>query len=190
MQSVVLARIKIMGNLNITENRIPQDGRIKSTINFRPIDIRLSTLPTVYGEKVVMRILDLANAVNGIEQLDFSGQNEALFRSMIAHPNGIVLITGPTGSGKSSTLYAALNELNDDGVNIITVEDPVEYQLAGVNQIQVKEEVGLTFATGLRSILRQDPDIVMIGEIRDLETAQIATRASLTGHLVLSTAYQ
>lgn len=187
MQSVVLARIKIMGNLNITENRIPQDGRIKSTINFRPIDIRLSTLPTVYGEKVVMRILDLANAVNGIEQLDFSNQNEALFRSMIAHPNGIVLITGPTGSGKSSTLYAALNELNDDGVNIITVEDPVEYQLAGVNQIQVKEEVGLTFATGLRSILRQDPDIVMIGEIRDLETAQIATRASLTGHLVLST---
>ncbi|MDM5232362.1 GspE/PulE family protein [Lysinibacillus pakistanensis] len=187
MQSVVLARIKIMGNLNITENRIPQDGRIKSTINFRPIDIRLSTLPTVYGEKVVMRILDLANAVNGIEQLDFSNQNEALFRSMIAHPNGIVLITGPTGSGKSSTLYAALNELNDDGVNIITVEDPVEYQLSGVNQIQVKEEVGLTFATGLRSILRQDPDIVMIGEIRDLETAQIATRASLTGHLVLST---
>ena len=187
MQNVVLARIKIMGNLNITENRIPQDGRIKTNVNFRPVDIRLSTLPTVYGEKVVMRILDLTNAANDIEKLGFSECNEALFRKMIAHPNGIMLITGPTGSGKSSTLYAALTHLNEEGVNIITVEDPVEYQLDGINQIQVKEEVGLTFAVGLRSILRQDPDIVMIGEIRDLETAQIAIRASLTGHLVLST---
>ncbi|HJH10471.1 MAG TPA: Flp pilus assembly complex ATPase component TadA [Metalysinibacillus jejuensis] len=187
MQSVVVARVKIMGNLNITENRIPQDGRIKTTVNFKPIDLRVSTLPTVYGEKVVMRILDLSSAASDVTQLGFSAQNEALFRSMIAKPNGIVLITGPTGSGKSSTLYAALSELNDDSVNIITVEDPVEYQLAGVNQIQVKEEVGLTFAVGLRSILRQDPDIVMIGEVRDLETAQIAVRASLTGHLVLST---
>lgn len=187
MQNVVLARIKIMGNLNITENRIPQDGRIKTTVNFKPIDLRLSTLPTVYGEKVVMRILDLNNAANDISHLGFSEKNEALFRTMMAQPNGIVLITGPTGSGKSSTLYAGLSDLNDDGVNIITVEDPVEYQLAGVNQIQVKEEVGLTFAAGLRSILRQDPDIIMIGEIRDLETAQIAVRASLTGHLVLST---
>jgi len=187
MQNVVLARIKIMGNLNITENRIPQDGRIKTNVNFRPVDIRLSTLPTVYGEKVVMRILDLTNAANDIEKLGFSECNEALFRKMIAHPNGIMLITGPTGSGKSSTLYAALSHLNEEGVNIITVEDPVEYQLDGINQIQVKEEVGLTFAVGLRSILRQDPDIVMIGEIRDLETAQIAVRASLTGHLVLST---
>ncbi|WP_409368578.1 GspE/PulE family protein [Lysinibacillus sp. 38-6] len=187
MQNIVLARIKIMGNLNITENRIPQDGRIKTNVNFKPVDIRLSTLPTVYGEKVVMRILDLSNVANSIDQLGFTERNEAFFRNMIAHPNGIMLITGPTGSGKSSTLYAALSNLNEEGVNIITVEDPVEYQLDGINQIQVKEEVGLTFATGLRSILRQDPDIVMIGEIRDFETAQIAVRASLTGHLVLST---
>ncbi|KPN96415.1 GspE/PulE family protein [Lysinibacillus sp. ZYM-1] len=187
MQNVVLARIKIMGNLNITENRIPQDGRIKTNVHFRPVDIRLATLPTVYGEKVVMRLLDLTNSANDIDKLGFNRRNEALFRKMIAHPNGIMLITGPTGSGKSSTLYAALSHLNEEGVNIITVEDPVEYQLDGINQIQVKEEVGLTFALGLRSILRQDPDIVMVGEIRDLETAQIAIRASLTGHLVLST---
>ena len=187
MQSVMTARVKIMGNLNITESRIPQDGRIKSTVNFRPIDIRLSTLPTVYGEKIVMRILDLSSALNDMEKLGFTPNNQDSFMKMISKPNGIVLLTGPTGSGKSSTLYAALNHLNSEEVNIITVEDPVEYQLEGVNQIQVKDEVGLTFAAGLRSILRQDPDIVMIGEIRDLETAQIAIRASLTGHLVLST---
>ncbi|KYG89110.1 ATPase, T2SS/T4P/T4SS family [Metasolibacillus sp. FSL H7-0170] len=187
MQNIITARIKIMGNLNITENRIPQDGRIKIQVNFKPVDIRLSTLPGIYGEKIVMRLLDLSNAPTDIDQIGFTEQNEALFRSMIQRPNGIVLITGPTGSGKSSTLYAALSNLNDEAVNIITVEDPVEYQLAGINQVQVKEEVGLTFATGLRSILRQDPDIVMIGEIRDFETAQIAVRASLTGHLVLST---
>jgi len=187
MQNIVLARIKIMGNLNITENRIPQDGRIKTNVNFKPVDIRLATLPTVYGEKVVMRILDLSSVANSIDKLGFTEKNEVLFRNMIANPNGILLITGPTGSGKSSTLYAALSNLNEEDVNIITVEDPVEYQLDGINQIQVKEEVGLTFATGLRSILRQDPDIVMIGEIRDFETAQIAVRASLTGHLVLST---
>jgi len=187
MQNMMTARVKIMGGLNITENRIPQDGRIKINVEFKSIDIRLSTLPTVYGEKIVMRILDVSNAATAISQLGFTEKNEALFEKMIAKPNGIVLITGPTGSGKSSTLYAALSNLNDEGVNIITVEDPVEYQLNGVNQIQVKEEVGLTFATGLRSILRQDPDIIMIGEIRDLETAQIAIRASLTGHLVLST---
>ena len=187
MQRMMTARVKIMGNLNITENRIPQDGRIKITVNFRPVDIRLSTLPTVYGEKIVMRILDLGNAPNDIRQIGFSPENEEMFGKIINRPNGIVLITGPTGSGKSSTLYAALSELNGEDVNIITVEDPVEYQMPGVNQIQVKEEVGLTFAAGLRSILRQDPDIVMIGEIRDLETAQIAIRASLTGHLVLST---
>jgi len=187
MQNIVLARIKIMGNLNITENRIPQDGRIKTNVNFKPVDIRLATLPTVYGEKVVMRILDLNSVANSIDKLGFTEKNEVLFRNMIANPNGILLITGPTGSGKSSTLYAALSNLNEEDVNIITVEDPVEYQLDGINQIQVKEEVGLTFAAGLRSILRQDPDIVMIGEIRDFETAQIAVRASLTGHLVLST---
>lgn len=187
MQNVVTARIKIMGNLNITENRIPQDGRIKLTVNFKAIDLRLSTLPTIYGEKIVMRILDLGSSASDVAQLGFTRSNEIMFQQLINKPNGIMLITGPTGSGKSSTLYAGLSELNNDGINIVTVEDPVEYQLAGINQIQVKEEVGLTFAMGLRSILRQDPDIVMIGEIRDLETAQIAIRASLTGHLVLST---
>lgn len=187
MQNVILARIKIMGNLNITENRLPQDGRIKASVNMKPIDIRVSTLPTIYGEKVVMRILDVSGAMNSLDKLGFNKKNYETFSKMIEKPNGIVLITGPTGSGKSSTLYAALNQLNGEDVNIITVEDPVEYQLQGINQIQVREEVGLTFATGLRSILRQDPDIVMVGEIRDLETAQIAVRASLTGHLVLST---
>ncbi|BAK18079.1 type II secretory pathway, ATPase PulE/Tfp pilus assembly pathway, ATPase PilB [Solibacillus silvestris StLB046] len=187
MQNMMTARVKIIGGLNITENRIPQDGRIKVNIEFKSIDIRLSTLPTVYGEKIVMRILDISNAATNITYLGFTEKNEEMFKKMIEKPNGIVLITGPTGSGKSSTLYAALSNLNDEEVNIITVEDPVEYQLNGVNQIQVKEEVGLTFAAGLRSILRQDPDIIMIGEIRDLETAQISIRASLTGHLVLST---
>ncbi|MEI4769404.1 ATPase, T2SS/T4P/T4SS family [Psychrobacillus sp. FJAT-51614] len=187
MQNIIIARIKIMGNLNITENRIPQDGRIKLTVNMKDIDIRLSTLPTIYGEKVVMRILDLSNALNNLNKLGFNEKNLKAFNEMINYSNGIVLLTGPTGSGKSSTLYAALNKLNDENVNIITVEDPVEYQLEGINQIQVREEVGLTFSAGLRSILRQDPDFVMVGEIRDLDTAQIAVRASLTGHLVLST---
>lgn len=187
MQNIITARVKIMGDLNITENRIPQDGRIKSVINFKPIDIRLSTLPTIYGEKIVMRVLDLSSTLNNLDALGFSTSNLKKFETMLKKPNGIVLVTGPTGSGKSSTLYAALNHLNDESINIITVEDPVEYQLAGINQIQVREEVGLTFATGLRSILRQDPDVIMIGEIRDMETAEIAIRSSLTGHLVLST---
>ncbi|WP_172369030.1 GspE/PulE family protein [Sporosarcina jiandibaonis] len=187
MQNIIIARVKIMGNLNITENRVPQDGRIKTVVNHRPIDIRLSTLPTIYGEKIVMRILDLGNALNDLDRLGFSDENYKKFHSMLEKPNGIILITGPTGSGKSSTLYAGLNYLNDEEVNIITVEDPVEYQLEGINQIQVREEVGLTFAVGLRSILRQDPDVIMVGEIRDIETAQIAIRSSLTGHLVLST---
>lgn len=187
MQNMVIARIKIMGNLNITENRLPQDGRIQIQAQMRAIDLRLSTLPTIYGEKVVMRVLDTKNSQISIEKLGLSQENLARFQQLIVKPNGIVLITGPTGSGKSSTLSATLNSINNDGLNIITVEDPVEYQLEGVNQIQVKEEIGLTFATGLRSILRQDPDIVMVGEIRDTDTAQIATRASLTGHLVLST---
>lgn len=187
MQKVITARIKIMGNLNITENRVPQDGRIKMHIGLKPIDLRLSTLPSINGEKVVMRILDLSNALDQLDKMGFTEQNLNKFTKMIDKPNGIVLITGPTGSGKSSTLYAALNRLNQDEVNIITIEDPVEYQLEGVNQIQVNEDVGMTFANGLRSILRQDPDIVMVGEIRDSETAEISIRASLTGHLTLST---
>nr|WP_249316905.1 GspE/PulE family protein [Bacillus sp. FJAT-50079] len=187
MQNVIIARIKIMGNLNITENRMPQDGRVKININFKPIDIRISTLPSIYGEKIVLRILDLSNALNNLENLGFSEDNLHKFIQMIEKPNGIILITGPTGSGKSSTLYGALNRLNNEEVNIITIEDPVEYQLAGVNQVHVNDEIGMTFASGLRSILRQDPDIIMIGEIRDFETAQIAIRSSLTGHLVLST---
>lgn len=187
MQNIITARIKIMGALNITESRIPQDGRIKSVINFKPIDIRLSTLPTIYGEKIVMRVLDLSTALSSLDMLGFTDKNLKKFYTMLQKPNGIVLVTGPTGSGKTSTLYAALNHMNDETINIITVEDPVEYQLAGVNQIQVHEEVGLSFATGLRSILRQDPDVIMIGEIRDMQTAEIAIRSSLTGHLVLST---
>ncbi|MFD1708778.1 type II secretion system ATPase GspE [Siminovitchia sediminis] len=187
MQNALVARIKIMGNLNITESRIPQDGRIKMNVGLRPIDLRVSTLPSVYGEKVVMRILDLSSVLGSLDHIGFSGPNLQSFIQMIEKPNGIVLITGPTGSGKSSTLYAALNRLNREEVNIITIEDPVEYQLEGVNQVQVNEDIGLTFANGLRSILRQDPDIIMIGEIRDPETAQIAIRSALTGHLVLST---
>lgn len=187
MQSMLLARIKIMANLDITENRIPQDGRIKINLDFHPIDLRVSTLPTVYGEKIVLRVLDLSTALNDLQQLGLNKINLQRFIQLIERPTGIVLITGPTGSGKTSTLYAALNRLNSDDVNIITVEDPVEYRLAGINQIQVNPNVGLTFAKGLRAILRQDPNIVMIGEIRDRETAEVAVRASLTGHLVLST---
>ncbi|MFP7299844.1 GspE/PulE family protein [Neobacillus niacini] len=187
MLSVLTARIKIMANLDITEHRIPQDGRIKLNLEFHPIDLRISTLPTVYGEKIVMRILDMGAALNDLNKIGFNALNLKRFSEMIEQPTGIVLITGPTGSGKSSTLYAALNKLNSEQVNIITIEDPVEYQMEGINQIQVNTNVGMTFAAGLRSILRQDPNIIMVGEIRDKETAEIAVRASLTGHLVLST---
>ncbi|RYI31619.1 type II secretion system protein GspE [Bacillus infantis] len=187
MQSVLAARIKILSNLDITEHRIPQDGRIKINLDFYPVDLRVSTLPTVYGEKIVMRILDLGSSLNDLNKLGFNSLNFKRFNSLIEKPTGIVLITGPTGSGKSSTLYAALNKLNSEEVNIITIEDPVEYQLEGINQIQVNSNVGMTFAKGLRSILRQDPNIIMVGEIRDKETVEVAIRASLTGHLVLST---
>jgi type IV pilus assembly protein PilB len=187
MQSVLTARIKIMANLDITEHRVPQDGRIKINLDFHPIDLRISTLPTVYGEKIVMRLLDLGSSLNDMNKLGFNKLNLNRFTSMINKPTGIVLLTGPTGSGKSSTLYAALNQLNSEEVNIITVEDPVEYQLEGINQIQVNSNVGMTFAKGLRAILRQDPNIIMVGEIRDKETVEVAIRASLTGHLVLST---
>ncbi|MBW8350211.1 Flp pilus assembly complex ATPase component TadA [Bacillus sp. IITD106] len=187
MQSVLTARIKIMANLDITEHRIPQDGRIKTNVEFRHIDVRVSTLPTVFGEKIVLRIMDLSSRLNDLNQLGFNKKNLNRLLKMIEKPNGIILITGPTGSGKSSTLYGALNHLNNEQVNIITIEDPVEYQLEGINQIQINSNVGLTFAAGLRSILRQDPNIIMVGEIRDKETVEIAIRASLTGHLVLST---
>lgn len=187
MQSVLTARIKIMSNLDITEHRIPQDGRIKLNLDFHPVDLRVSTLPTVYGEKIVMRLLDMGSTLNDITKLGFNSLNARRFAELIEKPTGIVLITGPTGSGKSSTLYAALNKLNSEEVNIITIEDPVEYQLEGINQIQVNQNVGMTFAAGLRSILRQDPNIIMVGEIRDKETVEVAIRASLTGHLVLST---
>lgn len=187
MQSVIVARIKVVAGMNVAERRLPQDGRVEIDIESRKVDIRISTLPTIHGEKVVMRILDLSNTLTEIEKLGFSPHNLQLFLKGINSPHGIVFITGPTGSGKTTTLYSALSRLNRDEVNIITIEDPVEYQLKGINQLQVNPQVGLTFARGLRAILRQDPNIVMVGEIRDVETAEIAVRAAMTGHLVLST---
>ncbi|WP_018931428.1 GspE/PulE family protein [Gracilibacillus lacisalsi] len=187
LQSAVTARTKILANLNITESRLPQDGRVRIMIDNRPIDLRVSTLPTVFGEKIVIRILDLMNAFKHLSELDFSERNKQKYEMVLKQPSGLILLTGPTGSGKTTTLYASINELNHDDVNIITVEDPVEYQIDGVNQVQVNNAIGLTFANGLRSILRQDPNIIMVGEIRDKETAEIAIRSALTGHLVFST---
>lgn len=185
--SGIVTRIKIMGKMDIAEKRIPQDGRVETVIDGREIDLRISVLPTIHGEKVVIRLLDSSSFVLTKSQLGFSDENIVLFNKIIKNPNGIILVTGPTGSGKTTTLYAVLRELNQENRNVITVEDPVEYKLEGVNQVQVNNKAGLTFASGLRSILRQDPDIIMIGEIRDAETAQIAVRAAITGHLVLST---
>ncbi len=186
--NTLITRLKIMGSLNIAERRIPQDGRFEMTVDGITADIRLSILPTVTGEKAVVRVLGTQNtSAMSIRQLGFSEKNLAQFDHIIKSPHGIILVTGPTGSGKSTTLYAVLRQLNTSEVNIITVEDPVEYRMEGVNQVQVNPKAGLTFASGLRSILRQDPDIIMIGEIRDSETAQIAIRAAITGHLVLST---
>jgi type IV pilus assembly protein PilB len=187
VQSAILSRIKIMANLDIAERRIPQDGRFKIKALGKEVDLRVSYLPTVHGEKVVMRILDKTALAPSLDVLGLEQKALEDLKFAIAKPHGMLLVTGPTGSGKTTTLYSALQELNTEDVNIITVEDPVEYQLGGINQVQAKPEVGLTFATGLRSILRQDPDIVMIGEIRDNETASIAVQAALTGHLVLST---
>ncbi|WP_010651155.1 GspE/PulE family protein [Oceanobacillus massiliensis] len=187
LQNSLVARIKILADMNITQTRLPQDGRIKTTVGSTPVDLRISCLPTVHGEKVVIRILDLQNALLDLSELNFSEQNRRIYQDLISQPSGLVLLTGPTGSGKTSTLYAAINRLNSEDVNIITVEDPVEYQMEGINQVQVNAEIGLTFAEGLRSILRQDPNIIMVGEIRDQDTAEIAIRASLTGHVVLST---
>lgn len=183
----IVTRIKIMGRMDIAERRIPQDGRIETEIDGRDIDMRISSLPTVYGEKIVIRLLDRDGFNFNKEDLGFSDYDLRIFNKIIKQPYGIVLVTGPTGSGKSTTLYAVLKDINKEEKNIITVEDPVEYKLHGINQVQVNNKAGLTFANGLRSILRQDPDIIMVGEIRDSETAEIAVRASITGHLVLST---
>ena len=188
MQAAITSRIKIMANLDIAERRLPQDGRFRIKVHGREIDFRVSCLPTVFGEKVVLRVLDKSGLASmDLAKLGFHKQGLEEFTNAIHSPYGIILVTGPTGSGKSTTLYTALREINRPDVNIVTVEDPVEYQIEGVNQVAVRPEIGLTFAAGLRSILRQDPDIVMIGEIRDHETADIAIKAALTGHLVLST---
>jgi type II secretion system protein E len=187
MHSALISRIKILGEMNIAERRLPQDGRIKITIAGRPIDIRVSILPTVFGERAVMRILDKGTAMLGLEELGVAPEVLERYRKVISQPYGIILATGPTGAGKSTTLYASLQEIWSPTTNIITVEDPVEYQVAGISQMQVRANIGLTFASGLRSIVRQDPDVIMVGEIRDHETAEIAIHASLTGHLVFST---
>jgi len=182
-----VARIKIMSSLNIAERRIPQDGRVELETGGKSLDLRVSVLPTAYGEKVVIRVLDRSSFLLSQKQLGLIEENEVLFNRLMKVPHGIILVTGPTGSGKTTTLYAALRELNDVSVNIITLEDPIEYRLEGVNQMQVNPKAGLTFAGGLRSVLRQDPNIIMVGEIRDEETAALAVRAAITGHLVLST---
>ena len=186
-QAAVISRIKIMANLNIAERRVPQDGRVRIKLSNRELDVRVSTLPTVHGESVVLRILDRATGVRDLDALGMGEEVERRFDRLIHRPNGIVLVTGPTGSGKTTTLYAALRRINTPGVKIITVEDPVEYQVEGLTQIPVSPKAGRTFANALRSILRHDPDIVMVGEMRDRETAEIAIQAALTGHLVFST---
>ncbi len=183
----LVTRIKIIAGMNITENRLPQDGAIKTSLNGIPLDMRVSSLPTNNGEKIVIRILDYSMSIQGLEKLGFTKDNFEKIMKMINLPNGIILVTGATGTGKSTTVYSILQRLNREEANVITVEDPVEMDIPGVNQVQVNSEIGLTFANVLRSILRQDPDIIMIGEIRDDETATIAVRASVTGHLVLST---
>ncbi|HEV8473139.1 MAG TPA: type II secretion system ATPase GspE [Methylomirabilota bacterium] len=187
LQAAVTSRIKIMAEMNIAERRLPQDGRIRVNLHGTRVDIRVSTMPTVHGESIVMRLLQRASVFHPLEKLGFPAATLRRFESLIKRPHGILLVTGPTGSGKTTTLYAALDKINSSERKIITVEDPVEYQLKGVNQIAVKPKIGLTFATGLRHIVRQDPDVILVGEIRDLETAEIAIQASLTGHLVFST---
>jgi general secretion pathway protein E len=187
LRDAVTSRIKIMAELNIAERRLPQDGRIRVTLHGRRVDIRVSTIPTVHGESIVMRLLDRSSVFRPLEQLGFAPDMQTRFEKIITRPHGIFLVTGPTGSGKTTTLYAALDKINSSDRKILTVEDPVEYQLKGVNQIPVRSKIGLTFASGLRHIVRQDPDVILVGEIRDLETAEVAIQASLTGHLVFST---
>jgi len=187
LQAAIISRVKIMSEMNIAERRLPQDGRIRLRVAGKKIDLRVSTVPTMYGESIVMRILDKESIILDLDGLGFPKASLHAFHRIIAQPHGILLVTGPTGSGKTTTLYAALDKINSPDKKIITIEDPVEYQLRGVNQIQIKPKIGLTFASGLRSIVRQDPDIMMIGEIRDFETAEIAVQSALTGHLVFST---
>jgi general secretion pathway protein E len=187
IQDALISRVKIMANLDIAEKRLPQDGRIRLLIGGRDIDIRVSIIPTSFGERAVLRLLDRKQGLIGLWEVGLNKDNESRLEDLLKRTNGILLVTGPTGSGKTTTLYAALNRIHTEEKNIITVEDPVEYQLKGIGQIHVNPKIGLTFASGLRSILRQDPDVIMVGEIRDFETAEIAIQASLTGHLVLST---
>jgi len=186
-QSAIISRIKVMANMDIAEKRLPQDGRISLRVKGEEIDVRVSTMPTVYGESVSLRLLMRSSGLLGMDKLGLSQKDEAVLQSLIHRPHGILLVTGPTGSGKSTSLYAWLHTINSVDKRIITIEDPIEYEMQGVNQIQVRPEIGLTFAIGLRHILRQDPDVIMVGEIRDRETAEIAIRAALTGHLVFST---
>jgi len=190
LQSAVISRIKILAEMNIAERRLPQDGRIRLRVSGRQIDIRVSSVPTLYGESVVMRILDKSTALIGLEELGMPPAPLARFRRLITRPHGILLVTGPTGSGKTTSLYAALSEIYSETKKIITIEDPVEYQLTGINQIHVRAQIGLTFSSGLRNIVRQDPDVIMVGEIRDRETAEIAIQAALTGHMVFSTLHK
>ena len=187
LKAAVISRLKILAQLNIAERRLPQDGRIKTRLAGKDVDLRIATVPTLYGESVVIRLLERGQIFTELDTLGFPPEPLAHFNEMILKPHGMMLVTGPTGSGKTTTLYGALQKINDPGKKIITIEDPVEYQLSGVNQIHVKPQIGLTFANGLRSIVRQDPDVIMVGEIRDAETAEIAVQAALTGHLVFST---
>ena len=186
-QSAVIARIKVMGNMNIAEHKIPLDGRSNVRIGEKDVDLRISTLPTVYGEKVVIRLLNKSSSLLNTKGIGLTGKNLSKFNALLENSNGVILIVGPTGSGKSSSMYTMIGKLNTEQVNLVTLEDPVEYNFDGVNQVQINEKTGMTFASGLRSILRQDPDIIAVGEIRDGETADIAMRAAITGHLVLST---
>jgi len=187
IQSTLISRIKIMAKLNIAEKRLPQDGRIEIRIGDKNVDIRVSTIPTAFGERVVLRLLDKSNVLLGLSDLGMSEEGLKVFNELIKSAHGIILVTGPTGSGKTTTLYAALSIINNSDINIITIEDPIEYRIEGIGQIQVNPKIDLTFANGLRSIVRQDPDVILVGEIRDLETAEIAIQAALTGHLVFST---
>ncbi len=186
-ENAIISRIKVMSSMDIAERRLPQDGRLQVRIEGEDLDVRVSTIPTAHGESVSLRLLTRQSVVIGLDSIGFTPANQENLRKLIQHPHGIILLTGPTGCGKSTTLYACLSEINEDEIRIVTIEDPIEYKLAGVNQIQVRPDIDLNFAKGLRHILRQDPDVIMVGEIRDYETAEIAIRASLTGHLVFST---